>query len=208
VPVISGPQEFNVDQLYVDLQPIFSRSLFLKCEGLNMAGSIKLKAATEMVTAAERAGTLRPGSILVESSSGNLGVALSMLAANKGYGFVCVTDSRCNLSARLTMEALGAQVHVITDPDPDRGLGCLVPRRPSRDRTTTRDVFSDGHIAGTPAAGRQASRVREPWRPGDVMLVDNIRTAHSREPFTGRREILVAMTDPITTKQLNVTNLV
>jgi hypothetical protein len=40
------------------------------------------------------------------------------------------------------------------------------------------------------------------------MLVDNIRTAHSREPFTGRREILVAMTDPITTKQLNVTNLV
>jgi len=122
VPVISGPHEFNVDQLYIDLQPIFSRSLYLKCEGLNMAGSIKLKAATEMVAAAERAGILRPGSILVESSSGNLGVALSMLAANKGYGFVCVTDSRCNLSARLTMEALGAQVHVITEPAPDTGL--------------------------------------------------------------------------------------
>jgi cysteine synthase A len=122
MPVISGPQEFNVDQLYVDLQPIFGRSLFLKCEGLNLAGSIKLKAATEMVAAAERAGSLRPGSILVESSSGNLGVALSMLAANKGYGFVCVTDSRCNLSARLTMEALGAQVHVITEPTPDGGL--------------------------------------------------------------------------------------
>ena len=45
-----------------------------------------------MVTAAERAGALRPGSILVESSSGNLGVALSMIAASKGYGFDCVTD--------------------------------------------------------------------------------------------------------------------
>ena len=122
MPVITGPHEFNVDELYVDLQPIFGRSLFLKCEGLNLAGSIKLKAATEMVAAAERSGVLRPGSILVESSSGNLGVALSMLAASKGYGFVCVTDSRCNLSARLTMEALGAQVHVITEPAPDGGL--------------------------------------------------------------------------------------
>jgi hypothetical protein len=45
--------------------------------------------------------------------------------------------------------------------------------------------------------------LREPWQPGDLMLVDNIRTAHSREPFTGHREILVAMTDPITTAALN-----
>lgn len=120
--VISAPQEFNVDQLYVDLEPIFGRSLYLKCEGLNLAGSIKIKAATEMVEAAERAGTLRPGSILVESSSGNLGMALSMIAASKGYGFVCVTDSRCNLSARLTMEALGARVHVVTEPAGEGGF--------------------------------------------------------------------------------------
>jgi cysteine synthase A len=122
VRVISGPHGFNVDDLYVDLAPIFGRSLKLKCEGLNLAGSIKLKAATEMVEAAERAGVLRPGSVLVESSSGNLGVALSMLAANKGYGFVCVTDSRCNLIARQTMEAFGAQVHVVVDPTAAGGL--------------------------------------------------------------------------------------
>ena len=65
---------------------------------------------------------LRPGSVLVESSSGNLGVALSMIAASKGYGFVCVTDSRCNGSTRRLMEALGSQVHVITQPDPVTGL--------------------------------------------------------------------------------------
>ncbi|MCE4941688.1 TauD/TfdA family dioxygenase [Streptomyces albulus] len=39
--------------------------------------------------------------------------------------------------------------------------------------------------------------VREPWQAGDLMLVDNIRTAHSREPFEGSREIVVAMTDPV-----------
>jgi cysteine synthase A len=122
MPIISAPQEYNEEQLYVDLNSIIGHSLYLKCEGFNFAGSIKIKAATEMVEAAERDGTLRPGSILVESSSGNLGVALSMIAANKGYGFVCVTDSRCNLTTRLMMEALGAEVHTITDPDPVNGL--------------------------------------------------------------------------------------
>src|SRR5580698_3356413 len=118
VPVISVPQGFNEDELYVDLRPIFGQSLYLKCEGFNFAGSIKLKAATEMVEAAERKGVLTPDSILIESSSGNLGVALSMIAASKGYRFMCVTDSRCNLSTRLLMEALGSEVHIVTEPDP------------------------------------------------------------------------------------------
>jgi 2,3-diaminopropionate biosynthesis protein SbnA len=122
VPVISVPHAYNEDELYVDLRSVLGQPLFLKCEGFNFAGSIKLKAATEMVEAAERDGVLRPGSILVESSSGNLGVALSMIAASKGYRFVCVTDSRCNLSTRLLMEALGSQVHVVTEPDPIGGL--------------------------------------------------------------------------------------
>jgi cysteine synthase A len=122
VSVISVPQAFNEDELYVDLRSIFGYPLFLKCEGFNFAGSIKLKAAAEMVAAADRDGALTCGSILVESSSGNLGVALSMIAASKGYRFVCVTDSRCNLSTRLLMEALGSEVHVITEPDAAGGF--------------------------------------------------------------------------------------
>jgi 2,3-diaminopropionate biosynthesis protein SbnA len=120
--VISAPHAYDEEALYVDLQSIFGESLYLKCEGFNFAGSIKLKAATAMVEAAERDGRLKPGSILIESSSGNLGVALSMLAASKGYQFLCVTDSRCNLVTRRLMEALGSQVHIITEPDPVGGL--------------------------------------------------------------------------------------
>ncbi|MET8409604.1 2,3-diaminopropionate biosynthesis protein SbnA [Streptomyces sp. NPDC005195] len=122
MPVISAPHAFNESQLYVDLQSIFGRSLYLKCEGFNFAGSIKLKAANEMVESAEREGILKPDSILVESSSGNLGVALSMIAASKGYQFLCVTDSRCNLSTRLLMEALGSEVHVISELDANAGF--------------------------------------------------------------------------------------
>jgi N-(2-amino-2-carboxyethyl)-L-glutamate synthase len=122
MPVIATPQQFNEDDLYVDLRSIFGPTLYLKCEGFNFAGSIKLKAAQAMVEAAEHDGHLKPGSILVESSSGNLGVALSMLAASKGYQFLCVTDSRCNLATRRLMEALGSSVHIITEPHPITGF--------------------------------------------------------------------------------------
>ena len=43
----------------------------------------------------------------------------------------------------------------------------------------------------------EANTAREPWQAGDLMLVDNVRTAHSREPFEGPREVLVAMADPV-----------
>ena len=127
MPVISVPQAFNEEELYVDLRPIFGHRLYLKCEGFNFAGSVKLKTATAMVEAAERDGLLAPGSILVESSSGNLGVALSVIAASKGYRFLCVTDPRCNTSTRLLMEALGSRVHIIAEPDAAGGyLGARI----------------------------------------------------------------------------------
>jgi N-(2-amino-2-carboxyethyl)-L-glutamate synthase len=122
VPVISTPHEFNEEELYVDLLPTLGVPLHLKCEGFNFAGSIKLKAAVEMVEVAERSGDLRPDSVLVESSSGNLGVALSALAASKGYAFVCVTDIRSNVATRRLMEAMGSRVHVVTEPDPVGGF--------------------------------------------------------------------------------------
>ncbi len=43
----------------------------------------------------------------------------------------------------------------------------------------------------------EANTAREPWRDGDLMLVDNVRTAHSREPFEGPREVLAALADPV-----------
>ena len=65
---------------------------------------------------------------------------------------------------------------------------------------TTR--FGNGDPIGEDVVQRinevyQAATAREPWRTGDLMVVDNIRTAHSREPFAGPREVLVAMADPV-----------
>ncbi len=122
MPVISDPLQYNAEDVYVDLRPTFGQCLYLKYEGFNFGGSIKMKAAAEMVMAAEESGRLLPGSTLVESSSGNLGLALSIIAASRGYGFVCVTDARCNPTVRSMMELYGTRVHVITTPDPVSGL--------------------------------------------------------------------------------------
>lgn len=120
--IVSNPLGFNVGDLYIDLLEITGRRIMLKCEGFNFAGSIKIKAAVEMVDEGQREGRFAPGDTLVESSSGNMGVALSIVAARRGYRFICVTDARCNRTARQVMEALGAEVYVVTDPDPQSGF--------------------------------------------------------------------------------------
>ncbi|MGL3805790.1 2,3-diaminopropionate biosynthesis protein SbnA [Paeniglutamicibacter sp. R2-26] len=120
--IIKDPHLFNEPSLFVDLEGVLGRRLYLKIEGFNFAGSIKLKPAREMVERAEQEGLIGPNSTLVESSSGNLGVALSMIAASKGYRFVCVVDPRCNPTTLQLMESLGAQVDLVTEPDPIDGF--------------------------------------------------------------------------------------
>lgn len=120
--IVSAPQQYNTHDLFVDMRAIVDQRLFCKVEGMNFAGSVKLKAAASMVEAAEAAGQLNPWSIIVESSSGNLGVALAMVSANRGYRFICVTDDRCNPQTRRLIETYGAEVHVISVPHPETGL--------------------------------------------------------------------------------------
>jgi N-(2-amino-2-carboxyethyl)-L-glutamate synthase len=122
MPIITDPQEFHEEDLYLDLRSALGLRLYLKCEGFNFAGSIKLKAAAEMVAAAQREGALRADSVLIESSSGNLGVALSIIAANRGLRFHCVTDPRCNAATLALMAALGTRIHLVDEPHPEGGF--------------------------------------------------------------------------------------
>lgn len=120
--IVVTPEEFNVPDLFVDLHGLLGAPLYLKCEHMNFAGSIKLKTARSMVDRAEREAKIHRGDVIVESSSGNLGVALSVVAASRGYGFICVTDVRCCEGVIALMRALGAEVIVVTEPHPERGL--------------------------------------------------------------------------------------
>jgi N-(2-amino-2-carboxyethyl)-L-glutamate synthase len=109
------------DDLVFTVNGLLEVPIFVKCEGLNAAGSIKIKAARRIVDDLESSGELRAGDILIESSSGNLGIALSMIAAQRGYRFICVTDPNATQSTVALMRALGAEVIVVTKRDENNG---------------------------------------------------------------------------------------
>ncbi len=103
--------EMVLDDVFLRLgDAIPDVEVFLKIEGLNPAGSIKLKSALSMVEDAEQRGVLRPGDTLIESSSGSLGIALAMVSATKGYHFLCVTDPNTLPMSVDIMTAMGAEV--------------------------------------------------------------------------------------------------
>jgi cysteine synthase A len=103
--------------------------LYLKVEGLNVAGSIKLKTAKALVASAEWAHGPLAGRHLVESSSGNLGVALASICASRGYPFTCVADPNSNEGALATIRAFGGFVDIVTERDANGGyLGTRLAR--------------------------------------------------------------------------------
>jgi cysteine synthase A len=85
-----------------------THSVYIKSERANPGGSIKDRIAVSMVEAAEASGALRPGSTIVEPTSGNTGVGLAMVAAVKGYKLVLVMPDSMSVERRRLMLAYGA----------------------------------------------------------------------------------------------------
>ena len=89
-----------------------SAEILVKLESLNPGGSIKARPALRMIEEAERAGILRPGSVIVEASSGNQGIALAMIGAVKGYKVVVFMPESMSAERRKVLRAYGAEVRL------------------------------------------------------------------------------------------------
>lgn len=97
--------------------------LYVKLESFNPMASVKDRLAIGIVLDAERRGLLEPGQTVVEATSGNTGIALAMVCAAKGYGFVAVMSDSFSVERRKLMRALGAKV--ILTPAAERGTGMV-----------------------------------------------------------------------------------
>lgn len=116
------PTQLIQADCYVRLLTVSKRFVVnLKVEGLSIAGSIKIKAAISMVASLENAGLMHSYPTLIESSSGNLGVALSMVCAAKGYRFICVSDPNISSFNAKLIKAYGAQLIVVDQRDQNGG---------------------------------------------------------------------------------------
>lgn len=92
----------------------------VKMESANPGGSLKDRAAWHIVHKAEEAGLLRPKATIIESSSGNFGIALAMIGAARGYRVIAIVDPKITPTNRALLEAYGAEVIVVHEQD-DRG---------------------------------------------------------------------------------------
>lgn len=94
----------KINRLFKDVQ------VYLKLERTNPGGSIKDRIALAMIEDAERSGTLTPSMTIVEPTSGNTGVGLSMVAAVKGYKIILVMPESMSIERRRVMSSFGAQL--------------------------------------------------------------------------------------------------
>src|SRR5450432_2315350 len=98
-------------------------NLYVKIEAANPLGSVKDRLALGVIEAAEKSGELKPGQTVVEATSGNTGIGLAMVCAQKGYPLVVTMAESFSIERRKLMRFLGAKV--VLTPAPARGLGML-----------------------------------------------------------------------------------
>ncbi len=122
VQVVESALELGSANAFLHLKGWTAADVYLKLEGLNPAGSIKLKPAIAMIDELEATRAIRPGkNRIIESSSGNLGVALAFVCRVKGYRFTCVTDPNANPLTLKLIRAYGGEVVVVSSRDPAGG---------------------------------------------------------------------------------------
>src|SRR5262245_52360317 len=95
--------------------------LYAKLEGLNPGGSTKDRPAFSIIRHAIDSGDIQPGTVVIESSSGNMGIGLAQACMYYGLRFICVVDPKATVQNVRLLKAYGAEVDVVQEPDKRTG---------------------------------------------------------------------------------------
>lgn len=131
-----------------------SNTVLAKLEGNNPAGSVKDRAALNMIVQAESRGEIRPGDTLIEATSGNTGIALAMVAAIRGYPLILIMPSHMSTERKLAMSAYGAQLLEVSQETGMEGARDLAVQMQAEGKGRVLDQFanpdnSGAHVVGT-----------------------------------------------------------
>ena len=132
--------------------------IYGKCEFLNPGGSVKDRIGVRMMEGLEESGCLRPGTTVIEPTSGNTGVGLCMASAVKGYRQIITMPMKMSQEKQVVMEALGAVIYrtptEAAHDDPDSLLGVAQRLHEEIEDSVIPDQYNnpdnpDAHYAGT-----------------------------------------------------------
>jgi cysteine synthase A len=132
--VVGGTPLVELRRMY----PGLGLRLFAKLEALNPGGSIKDRPALEILEAALRDGEIGPDTVIVESSSGNMGIGLAQACAVFGLRLICVVDGKASQQNVRILQAYGAEIDFVAEPDPETGE--LLPARLNRVRQILQEI--------------------------------------------------------------------
>ncbi len=131
-----------------------SSIILAKLEGNNPGGSVKDRPALKMIEDAEASGDIKKGGTLIEATSGNTGIALSMVASIKGYKIIIIMPETVSIERIKTMEAYGAEIILVSKEKDMEGARDLAHEMQSKGEGYVLDQFSNAsnylaHFEGT-----------------------------------------------------------
>ncbi|WP_319782922.1 cysteine synthase CysM [Oceanisphaera sp. IT1-181] len=117
--------------------------VLVKLEGNNPAGSVKDRPALNMISQAEARGDIKPGDTLIESTSGNTGIALAMAAAIKGYRMILIMPDNATEERKAAMLAYGAELILVSKQEGMEGARDLADKMAADGKGVILDQFNN-----------------------------------------------------------------
>ena len=160
-----------------------------KLEFFNPANSVKDRIGEAMITAAEKAGQIKPDTILVEPTSGNTGIALAMVAAARGYKIVLTMPETMSRERRALLRAFGAQL--ILTPGPD-GMGGAIRKAEELAASDPRYLLLQQFNNPANSEIHRQTTAEEIWRDTDGKVDILIAGVGTGGTITGISEVIKA----------------
>lgn len=139
-------EDFVGNTPLVRLQRLASHTnsqVLVKLEGNNPAGSVKDRPALNMIRQAEARGEIKPGDTLIESTSGNTGIALAMAAAIKGYRMILIMPDNATEERKASMLAYGAELILVSKKEGMEGARDLADKMAADGKGVILDQFNN-----------------------------------------------------------------